>query len=101
MISASQGMNGILLKNTGATARVDAFAAALPEAKFVYIARDGRAVAASLARVGFFPKLPLWWAEGKTPTDLASTFGSVALVAAEHWARQCRVATVIVKEADR
>lgn len=87
-ISRASSANGMLIKNTGATARVSAMAAAAPEARFVHIVRDGRAVAASLTRVGFFADLPLWWSAGRTARDLEAEYGSIPLVAAEHWARQ-------------
>jgi len=54
--------------------------------------RDGRAVAASLARVGFFKELPLWWANRVPACDLVSEYGCLELVAAEHWRRQVTAA---------
>lgn len=47
--------------------RVATLAAAFPAAHFVELTRDGRAVAASLARVDWWPDDPLWWWDGRTP----------------------------------
>lgn len=91
-IQASHGAKrAIIIKNTGATARVDALSSVVPESRFVHIVRDGRGVAASLARVGFFPELRLWW-DGRTASELVSTYGSLEEVAIEHWSMQVKAA---------
>lgn len=47
--------------------RIATLAAAFPGARFVELTRDGRAVAASLAAVDWWPDDPLWWWDGRTP----------------------------------
>lgn len=70
--------------------RIPALLEAFPDARFVHVVRDGRAVAYSLSRVDWWPDEQIWWyggqpgdwaAEGRDPWDLA----------AEHWVREVDV----------
>lgn len=64
--------------------RVGLFAAAFPRARFVEVRRDGRAVAASLGRVDWWPDTPLWWWDG-TPRQWAREGGDPLELCARHW----------------
>jgi hypothetical protein len=59
-----------------------------PDAKFIHIIRDGRAVVHSLTRVRWWPNVYLRWL-GKTAGELIRESGySGVELAAEHWVRQ-------------
>ena len=49
--------------------------------------RDPRAVVASLLAVHWWPDLPLWWSEDRTPRALAAAGSKPEAVAAEHWVK--------------
>ncbi len=70
--------------------RIAALARALPDARFVVLVRDGRAVAASLAAVDWWADQPLWWAEG-TPTTWARDGGDPWEACARHWVAETAV----------
>jgi hypothetical protein len=72
--------------------RIGLLADTFPEAKFVEIIRDGRAVAHSLSKVDWWPDSHIWWyggsprqwqAEGRDPWELC----------ARHWVREVRAVT--------
>jgi len=66
--------------------RIAWLASALPEARFVVLHRDGRAVASSLARVDWWPDEHLWWAGGIDATEWERRHDGQRLVAcARHW----------------
>lgn len=76
-----------LHKNTNNSMRILYLQAIFPDAKFVHIVRDGRAVALSLLNVAFWQDLELWWSdyspkmwseEGREPIHLCLL----------HWERQ-------------
>ena len=86
-ITRLAGRDVIVIKNTGNCMRVSAIASALPEAQFVYVTRDPRAVVSSLLNVDFWPALTLWWC-GETP-ELRQKNGEPAEVTgALHWLKQ-------------
>ena len=57
-----------------------------PEARYVHIVRDGRAVAASLSRVPWWPATQVWWL-GETPVDWAGRGRDPIELCALHWKR--------------
>jgi hypothetical protein len=67
--------------------RVGVLAEAFPAARFVRITRDGRAVAASLAGVDWWPTSRVWW-YGGTPERWAAEGGDPLALCAEHWVRE-------------
>ena len=97
-VARLQAKSVVVVKNTSATTRLNAISWMAPEAKFLHLVRDGRAVAASLSRVEFFPSLRIWWADGRTATELVPKYGSLALVGAEHWSRQVTAALSALAE---
>lgn len=61
------GGDVVVNKRIANNLRVATLAAAFPRSRFVELTRDGRAVAASLAAVDWWPDDPLWWWGGGTP----------------------------------
>jgi len=80
-----------VLKNTNNTMRMRYIREVFPDARFVHIIRDVRAVVNSLLNVGFWPNLRLWWL-GKTPAEWQQEGGDQRELAALHWDRQVRQA---------
>jgi hypothetical protein len=76
-----------LNKNTRNSRRVPYLDAIFPDALFLHVIRDPRAVVASLLAVHWWPDLPLWWSEDRTPRTLAADGSKPEAVAAEHWVR--------------
>jgi hypothetical protein len=86
-LARAAGGDVLLLKVIAHDVRIPQLAAMFPDARFVAVTRDGRAVARSLLYVDWWPDHPLWWWEG-TPIDWASTGHNPVDAAAEHWVRE-------------
>jgi sulfotransferase family protein len=82
-----QGAKRFLNKNTRNSRRIRYLDAIFPDALFIHVLRDPRAVVASLLKVHFWPDLPLWWQDGMTPRQMTSHGRPAPAVAAEHWRR--------------
>ncbi|MEM7133556.1 MAG: sulfotransferase [Chloroflexota bacterium] len=82
-----QGKRRFLHKNTANSLRVPYLYSIFPDAKFIHIVRDGRAVALSLTKVKFWQDLNLWWSD-ETPRDWAERGGEPAVLAGLHWQRE-------------
>jgi Sulfotransferase family len=67
--------------------RIPLLAAAFPEARFVHMMRDGRAVAYSLTRVDWWDDGLIWW-YGDTPRRWREQGGDPWELAARHWVRE-------------
>lgn len=67
--------------------RIPMLAAAFPEARFVHLIRDGRAVAFSLSRVDWWQDDVVWW-YGDTPRRWADEGGNPWELCARHWLRE-------------
>lgn len=70
--------------------RVPLLAAAFPEARFVEIVRDGRAVAYSLSRVDWWEDCDLGWTTG-TPRQWRAAGGDPWELCARHWTAELDV----------
>ncbi|MBX7160730.1 MAG: sulfotransferase [Acidimicrobiia bacterium] len=66
------GGDVVVNKRIANNLRVATLDAAFPRARFVELTRDGRAVAASLAKVDWWPESPLWWWGDRTPLAWAA-----------------------------
>lgn len=75
-------------KNTRNARRILFLDAVFPDAHFVHVVRDPRATVASLLRVAFWPDLPIWWVDNRTPRELVDEGMSAVALAAEFWARE-------------
>jgi Sulfotransferase family len=67
--------------------RIPLLAAAFPDASFVHLLRDGRAVAYSLSRVDWWEDGVVWW-YGDTPRHWREQGGDPWELAAAHWVRE-------------
>jgi hypothetical protein len=56
-----------------------------PAARFVHLVRDGRAVAASLRKVGWWADERIWWLDGSTSAALEASGHDGWDLAAGHW----------------
>ena len=69
--------------------RIPLLLAAFPNARFVEIIRDGRAVAYSLSRVDWWPDSYVWW-YGKSPREWAAEGKDPWELCARNWVEEIR-----------
>jgi hypothetical protein len=79
--------------------RIPVLRSAFPEARFVEVVRDGRAVAYSLSRVEWWPHAQLWWA-GVTPTEWARRGGDPWELCARAWVEEVGAVAAGLTDAD-
>jgi LPS sulfotransferase NodH len=80
-----QGGGEVLLcKRTANNRRVAVLRQAFPRCRFIHLVRDGRSVADSLVKVGWWADHQLFWA-GKTPRELKAEGASELHIAARNW----------------
>ena len=79
-----QGAQRFVNKNTRNSRRLRYLHGIFPDAYFVHVLRDPRAVVASLMKVDFWPDMALWWHEDKTPRQLVAAGAAEAELAATH-----------------
>lgn len=82
-----QGKTRFLHKNTANSLRIPFLHSLFPDAKFIHIIRDGRAVALSLSKVKFWQNLELWWSD-ETPRTWAEKGNDPVMLAGLHWQRE-------------
>jgi hypothetical protein len=85
-----QASKALVIKRTANNRRIPCLAAAFPEAKYLLLLRDGRAVAASLTKVGWWNEHSVWWANHKTPLQMLSEGKSMLEIAARNWVEEMR-----------
>lgn len=78
----------VVSKRIGHNRRVAALHSAFPDARFLTLVRDGRAVALSLTKVDWWPSLDVWW-YGGTPARWESEGGDPWELAGRHWVQEC------------
>ncbi len=86
-IAASSGGMVFVNKRIANNLRISFLTAAFPDARFVSLVRDGRAVALSLSRVDWWPDNKLWW-YGGTPREWAAGGGDPWEVCARNWVQE-------------
>jgi LPS sulfotransferase NodH len=74
----------VLCKRTANNRRVAVLRQAFPRCKFIHLVRDGRSVADSLVKVGWWADHQLFWA-GKTPRQLKAEGANELYIAARNW----------------
>jgi hypothetical protein len=77
----------MLSKRTANNRRIAALDAVFPGAVFIHMIRDGREVAASLARVEWWARHRLWW-DGRTAGQMEASGTPRLAVAARNWVRE-------------
>ena len=83
-LRSSAGARTVVSKRIAHNRRVPELHQALPDARFVSLVRDGRAVAQSLSRVDWWPDDVLWW-DGKTPRQLEQAGADPWELCARNW----------------
>ncbi len=83
----ASGGTVLVSKRIGHNRRVPLLHGIDPEARFVVVTRDGRAVARSLAKVDWWPESHIWW-YGGTPVEWAAEGRDPVELCARHWVRE-------------
>lgn len=83
------GGDVLLVKRIANNRRVAVLRAAFPEAKYVELVRDGRAVALSLSEVDWWPHMRMWWL-GQTPPEWVAAGGDELELGILHWDHEVR-----------
>jgi omega-hydroxy-beta-dihydromenaquinone-9 sulfotransferase len=81
------GGSVVVSKRIANNQRIPLLAAAFPDAVFVHLVRDGRAVVASLAKVDWWEEDTVWWYGGR-PRQWRLAGGDSWELAARHWVRE-------------
>lgn len=89
-ITKYQGKNFFLSKRTANNRRIKQLLQCFPDAKFINITRDGRAVAYSLTKVKWWDHHKIWWKECKTPVELRWENYSDIELAASNWVEEVK-----------
>ena len=90
-LSRSAGTATVVSKRIANNRRVPELVRACPDARFLAIVRDGRAVAASLAKVNWWEDDPLWWdGEGRSPRELEAQGADPWELCARNWVEDVR-----------
>jgi len=74
----------LVVKRIANNRRVPLLESAFPEARYVEIIRDGRAVALSISKVNWWGRRPVWWL-GQSPNEWAEEGGDPLELTARHW----------------
>lgn len=82
----------VVSKRIANNRRIPLLAAAFPEARFVELVRDGRAVAASLRRVDWWPDSELWWRDNVTPRAAEAAGADPWELCARAWVEEAAAA---------
>jgi len=88
-IVGRSGAEVMITKRIANNLRIPLLAEIFPEARFVDLVRDGRAVASSLARVDWWPQSHVWW-YGGTPEGWAAEGRDPWEICARNWVEEVR-----------
>jgi hypothetical protein len=78
------GKQRFLSKQTANTQRLPVISSIYPQARYIHIVRDPRAVVNSLIHVHWWPTVSLWWNQGKTPLMMVDEGYQMAEVCSLH-----------------
>ena len=87
-ILEQHGSKTLFLKRTANNRRVPQLSQALPSAKYIYIVRDGRAVAHSLIKVDWWLDSVVWW-DGRSVRQMLREGVNEKDIAAKNWLYEC------------
>ena len=79
----------LLTKRTANNRRISQLTRIFPDAKYIHLVRDGRAVAYSLPRVAWWDDHVLYWA-GKTPSRMIAEGADPLMLAATNWVEEMK-----------
>lgn len=88
-ISRWDGGRNVLTKRIANNRRIQLLAEAFPDARFIEIVRDGRAVAVSLSSVDWWEASRVWW-YGGTPSQWRAEGGDPWELCARNWVEEVR-----------
>jgi hypothetical protein len=83
-----QGASVFLTKRTANNRRIAKLIKIFPNAKFIHIIRDGRAVAFSLINVDWWNEHEVWWWGRKTPRQWKAEGNNPLEMAARNWVEE-------------
>jgi hypothetical protein len=86
----ASGRTRFLSKQTANNRRLDLLERMFPDAVYVHLIRDGRAVASSMLKEPWWPDTYVWWL-GKKASAWAPAFRDPAELAAAYWKRTVEV----------
>jgi hypothetical protein len=86
-VRRAAGARILLTKRTSNNRRVPWLEVAFPGVRYIHLLRDGRAVAASLSKVGWWGTHKLFWT-GLSPDDMVADGHDHLALAAENWVRE-------------
>jgi hypothetical protein len=86
-ILRTSGADVLLSKRTANNRRVPVLKQIFPNAKYIHLVRDGRAVAYSLLRVAWWNDHVLYWT-GKTPQQMVAEGANPLELAARNWVEE-------------
>ncbi len=85
--TAASGGQVLVSKRIGHNRRIALLHELIPDARFLDVTRDGRAVAYSLSKVDWWPEMTVWW-YGGTPRDWAAAGRDPLELCARHWVEE-------------
>lgn len=79
------GKKRFINKRTANTQRLGVIQTIFPDAYYIHIIRDGRAVAFSLLQTPWWENIPVWWLNGKTPQEWEQEGKEPIKLCGLHW----------------
>jgi len=89
-VARADGHRALLMKRIANNRRLPLLAELFPGARFIEIVRDGRAVAASIARVDWWEGSTVWW-WGGTPADWRAAGRDPWELCARNWTEEVAI----------
>lgn len=90
-VARAGGGQVLVNKRIANNLRIPLLAQAMPDARFIFLVRDGRAVAHSLSKVDWWPESIVWW-YGATPRQWVAEGGDPWELCARNWVEELRAA---------
>jgi omega-hydroxy-beta-dihydromenaquinone-9 sulfotransferase len=82
----ASGATVVVSKRTANNRRLEMLECVFPDARYLYVVRDGRDVAASLSRVSWWDDHPLWWdSRHRTPVQAVADGADRLWLCARNW----------------